>query len=171
VTFKVVVGYLRDVDRLPRDAARLGLPHRCAFVMDTYSPDSVDDTFNAPLYHAMIGMVWGVLRCDRADVFLPNRRSAASLAELETLVHKYTRTEDMPVPEMIMFRGPAPAAFMESQLWALAGGPPVYHDSYTVAVFTSADVSDRLVAGAHDLSTRCEPVQRPLSPKASSKRR
>ena len=156
MTFKVVVGYLPDVDRLPRDVARLGLPHRCAFILDTYSPLSVEMTFNAPLYHAMIGMVWDVLRCDRSELFLPDRQSAGSLAELETLVHEHTRTEDEPAPGLTLFRGSTAVGFMESQPWARVGGPDLYHDSYTVAVFTSEDVSDVFVARAHELSTRCE---------------
>ena len=68
---------------------------------------------------------------------LRSRRAAGSLAELETLVHEHTAV-----------------GYVESQPWANVGGPPLYHDSYTVAVFTSADVSDVFVARAHELSTR-----------------
>jgi len=157
VRFDVVIGYLPNVDRFPRDAERLGLRHRCAFVMHTDSPLHADMVFNVPLYHAMIAMVWAALRCDRAELeFLPSRRTARSLAELETLVLEHTRAEEAPVPELTLFRGSAAVGFVESQPWANVGGPALYHDSYTVAVFTSSDVSDVFVARAHELSTRCE---------------
>ena len=125
--------------------------------MHTDSPLHEDMVFNVALYHAMIAMVWAALHCDRAELsFLRSRRAAGSLAELETLVHEHTRTEEVPVPDLTLFRGPVAVGYVESQPWANVGGPPLYHDSYTVAVFTSADVSDVFVARAHELSTRCE---------------
>ena len=154
--FQVVTGYLASVDRLPRDAERLGLRHRCAFVMHTDSPRHVDMVFNASLYHAMIAMVWAALRCDRAEVFFPFRKTAVSVEELETRAHEHTREADMPVPKLVLFRGSIAVGYMESQPWAIAGGPEPYHDSYTVAVFTGSDVSDVFVAQAHELATRCE---------------
>ena len=56
--------------------------------MHTDSTQPVDMVFNAPLYGAMIAMVWAALRCDRAEVFFPFRETAVSVEELGTLVHE-----------------------------------------------------------------------------------
>jgi hypothetical protein len=152
--FSVVVGYMPNVDRLPRAAKRLGLDHRVAFVMRTDSPYSDGAVFNAPLYHALVVMVWDVLQSDRAEVDW--EIGVSSLAELETLMTEHSGLEDMPLPRLVMFRGPTAVGLLESEPWVHVGGPQPYDDSYNIAVFTSSDVSDLLVARAHEVAQRCE---------------
>jgi hypothetical protein len=149
---------MAKVDSTPEDAWRLRLAHRCAFVMGAHSPGSDDMVFNAPLYHAILTMVWDVLQSDRAEIlgFDEPARRVSSATELEAVVGEQSRVHDEPAPGLTMFRGEAAVAFIESQPWARVGGPEVYHDTYTVAVHTATDVSEILVAHAHELSTRCE---------------
>jgi len=155
--FSIVVGYIPDVDRLSRTARDLALGYRYAFVMSTYSPFSPDMVFDAGLYREIAVSIWDLLGSERAEVVMDYEqpRMADNLADFTARVEEFSLSEDEPVSRIIMYRGSAPVGFLESEPYARVGGPRPYHDSYTVAVYTSSDVSDLLVARGQELAGRC----------------
>jgi hypothetical protein len=138
---RLVLGYVRGVDRLPRQARRLGLVQRSALVLDTYRPDSPDALLDAALYAALVVAVaravaatasWARLEGGGVlDVSAPG----AALVALEAI----PEVERVPFPKVEYRSGAAIVALALHEPYANVGGPEPYHDSHTIAVYTAAD--------------------------------
>ena len=153
-TFKVVVGYVPGVDALPKEAERLGFRFRVAFVLESYRPDRVDCYFDLDLYVALLASVADVLHADGMTGLDRRGREISARCEQESLKSAIERAgaQDEPLTQVhfVLEDREVGAAFSEP--WARAGGPRLYHDSYTVPVFTVVDVSNALVAAARRTS-------------------
>ncbi len=156
--FKIVKGYLPEVDILPSEAKNFGLTHRCAFVIESYRPNCVDMFFDAALYEGLVNIVHKVVGSDKIRIQISKRetREVATAEEFHTLVEEMLSVTKSPFPCLFLLRNSSVVALIHSEPWALLGGPSVYHDSYTLAVFTQSDLSDRLTQDARAYAAEVE---------------
>jgi hypothetical protein len=143
---RLVLGYVRGVDRLPRQARRLGLVRRSALVLDTYRPDSPDALLDSALYAALVVAVaravsaMASLARLEGGAVLDVSAPGAALVALEAI----PEVERVPYPEVEYRSGAAVVALALHEPYANVGGPDPYHDSHTIAVYTAADRSREL---------------------------
>ena len=142
----MVVGYIPRVDALPREARALGFVQRVALALDTFRSDKVDLHFDVDLYAAMLDVIGQVLGSNRMSLRLSSRETAevAGAHDVKRRLEELPELEREPVPTILLKRDGLTVGLVESVLWARVGGPRPYHDSYTMAVYSSQDVAARL---------------------------
>jgi len=138
---------------VPKALASAGMSHRLAVVQETYRPDSVDMYFDLQLWRRLLAF---------AEAFHPDgkisivdrpagkgRHEDPRPADEMTL-SAYAATEegsDDPDPaEYIMVRnGDALVLCIATEFWTQVGGPTPYADSYTYSIFSTQDLSERVM--------------------------
>jgi len=145
-TFRLVYGYLPEIDRLPETAIKLGLRRRVAAVLND------DDVPHSRLY-------W-----DLVEVFVQTLRGDSVTFEIDTDVDTLVFTSVSLMREYVdgrpelggpfnratfYVRGRA-RAFIHVEPWAAAGGPFPYSDSWTFAIYRDTDD----IAGLRDACYR-----------------
>src|ERR1051325_3547494 len=154
-SFKIVVGYFPAVDRLPSVAEKHGLCHPLAFVIESYDPKRPDAFFDSELYVGLVGTVCSVLEADHIRT-MPRETLCRGVTSPDSFRFPDTNAmkkyfEDIPEVEQEPFdylffcNGSTTLGIMVSEPWAHVGGPDLYHDSYTQALFTAEDLSERII--------------------------
>ena len=141
-TIDIVVGYLQDIDGLPRDAGRLALQERIAFVLPQ-RPNSVDCEPDPTAYLDLLRSIEEVLapatircRTDERDVF-------SEYSPQSFLAYVTGMAPPLYEPlDRVQFLGDGRVlGLLVSEPWGRVGGPAPYHDSYVAALFTARDTS------------------------------
>jgi hypothetical protein len=149
--FKIVIGYLPGIDRLPSDLLTLGLVHRFAFVLETFRSDSADIYFDSSLYGKLVNIISNVAPSNSIRV-VPERKEPArevhNAEEICELFNEIPRVRQKPFYRLLFMNDSLVVAVLESEPWAQVGGPLPYHDSYTLSLFTASDLSQELVKAA-----------------------
>jgi hypothetical protein len=142
---KLVVGYL-PYDRLPPEGRRLGLTQRTAFILGSYRSDKVDEYFDTELYAALVDSVRRTVRADKTIVVLSSGESAdvSTGPDFERQLRVLAQNAQLPLSKITCVRGSLPVAMIGSEPYANVGGPPPYHDSYTVPALSREDISEAL---------------------------
>jgi hypothetical protein len=154
-TLTMVVGYIPRVDELPREARDLGFLRRVALALDTCRSNNVDLYFDVDLYTAMLDVIGQALASNQMSLRLRSRETAeaAGALDVKRRLEGVPVLEREPIPTILLKRGDLAVGLVESVLWANVGGPQPYHDSYTMAVYSSEDVAARLESMVR---SRCE---------------
>src|SRR5919106_2716961 len=155
-TMKVVVGYVPGPDDIPRDIRALGLVRRVAFVLDTFRSDKVDMYFDAELYVGLVDAVREITGAERMSAVAPSgeRVEIADSTALAGLLEREPEVEREPLQRIFLYRSNTLVCAIGSEPWAQVGGPELYQDSYTVPVYSSDDLADRLEVAARSVCSR-----------------
>ena len=149
----VIFGYIPKVDRLPRRLKSIGLFRRYAVVMDSYRLGFVDAFFDSELFLAVSESVGGIVH---ADCLRAKRGRIVHVFDfplgLESKGTLRAMLIDEPIDELLYFRGGEVVSAIVSEAWAKVGGPPPYHDSYTMAIYSAIDIANQLEAELEILS-------------------
>ncbi|HEY1269161.1 MAG TPA: hypothetical protein VGH16_18020 [Candidatus Binatia bacterium] len=161
--FKIVSGYLPAIDRWPHHAEKCGFEQRIAFVMESYDPTRPDAFFDSQLYVGLVGAVFHVLGANRIRATtrmlrlgIRNRDREIEFHDADTMGKVFENVPEIekePFDYLFFFKDSTIIGVMVSEPWARVGGPELYHDSYTQALFTAADVSERVITAAEKYST------------------
>jgi hypothetical protein len=153
--FKLVFGYVPRIDRWPAMAKRLALPHRCAFVLDTYKPGNVDMFFDGGLYTEIIRVVWSTVQATAAELIGDDQDRRISCGDdFDGSFRALAPDPVEPLRRVVFEREGRVVAIAESEPWTNVGGPDVYHDSYTIAVFSAADIGAAIESAANAVAAR-----------------
>lgn len=134
-SFRLVCGYLPEIDRLPETAMKLGLPRRVAVVLND------DDVPHSRLY-------W-----DLVEVFVQSLRGDSVTFEIDTDVETMVFTSvslmreyvdgrpklGVPFDRATFYLRGSVQAFIDVEPWAAVGGPFPYSDSWTFAIYRDTD--------------------------------
>jgi hypothetical protein len=143
---RMVVGYVSRVDALPREARALGFASRIALVLDAFRSDKVDLHFDVDLYAALLDVIGQALGSNQMSLRLRSRETveADGALDVKRRLEEFPELMRGPVPTILLKRDGLTVGLVESVLWANVGGPHPYHDSYTMAVYSSEDIAERL---------------------------
>ena len=138
--FRLVSGYLPELDRLPATALRLGLLRRVAAVLnDSAAPHS-------RLYWDLIEAFVESLPADSVTFEIDTDKESLPFASV-SLMRQYV--DGRPQADCVFnratfcLRGRA-HAFIDVEPWAAVGGPSPYSDSWTFAIYRDTDDITRL---------------------------
>ncbi len=134
--FRFVFGYLPEIDRLPTMAEKCGLRCRVAAVLN-YS-----DVPHSPLYWDMVGAFVENLDHD-SIVFEIDTESTplvfTSVREMQDLVESRPTDYGGPFDRATLYLRGKAKAFIDTEAYAMCGGPQPYSDSWTFAIYRETD--------------------------------
>jgi hypothetical protein len=142
-TLCLVSGYHRD-SYPPSRAYDQRLRRRFAVVFETYRRAKVDMYFDADLFLHLIPILCQAIGYDSCTIVLSN---GVCVGTFESLANYYAGCEELdrdPPDRIDLSKDDQLVAIVETEWWALCGGPSPYHDSYTFSFYTGEDRSDEL---------------------------
>lgn len=139
----IIRGFDNYVDP-PRDFRSRRTLHRVAVVLPLMLCDDIRGLLNA--FSEICGIARTALSADKATALLEDGRTLASYDYVK-LINEITinQTEgesfDSLVPiRWMLYRADVLVASLETEFWVSVGGPSPYSDSYTVSIYSEADV-------------------------------
>src|SRR5258706_7754262 len=113
--FRIVIGYVPKIDRLPPDLRRLGLTYRLAFVQDSFCPSRVDSYFDSILYEGLINVVRNAVHADSIRVVLSERstRDVSTSDEFRMPLEGVPETKRDPFRRVLLIRRSSVMAAVE----------------------------------------------------------
>jgi hypothetical protein len=160
---KILTGYLPTIDRLPYQAEKYGFDQRIAFVMESHDPTRPDMFFDSRLYVGLVGVVSNVLEAPHIRATMRQWRPGIRSRERQIEFHDVNamgksfenipEVEQEPFDYLLLCKDSTVLGVIVSEPWARVGGPELYHDSYTQALFTATDVSERVISAVEKYST------------------
>jgi hypothetical protein len=157
--FRLVTGYLPEIDRLPDVAAQLGLLRRVALVLND------DDAPHSPLYWDLVKAMTESVAADGGTFEIDTDRDPLvfdSLVAMREHVAGHPET-GRPFNRAVFCRGGRATAFINVEPWAAVGGPFPYSDSWTFAIYRETDDARTLRDACHRVCARHGlPVQEEL---------
>lgn len=126
--------YVRVPHALTKDIAW----YRTAIVMH---PLSGEESLDVSLFADLLDLLTRVIEHDEVQAVFDDQ-TVNSISEAVDLMHQ---DEEIGPPSDVFLRhrGETVAA-VNTELWALLGGPPPYHDSYTVSLYSRRNCFDEL---------------------------
>jgi hypothetical protein len=141
----IVKGYHDFIEPYPF-AIEHGMPHRLAYVLSSYRADKVDMYFDATLFCELMLGLEELFAPDNTQIHMLEGKVLRNVASMKKAILALPEIDQEP-PESIVFRtGETIMACVQTEFWTQYGGPCPYHDSYTAAIYTGTDVSERLIA-------------------------
>lgn len=142
-----VVGYIADVDELPRDVEKLRLPRRIAMIMDSSSPSSPETVFDQETYERFVRCVIDLVKPEAMIVRDEgNETTVHSIDETRQLQLRRPMEEREPFERIVLLKDGKAVAMIGSEPWANIGGPQPYNDDFVVPLFTAEDVSQQILS-------------------------
>lgn len=138
-SFALVFGYLRDIDRLPRLAARNRLNQRVAFALDSAREASPDMFFDRELF--LLLLEWTVADLSFDSLRLVRREEKPiAFASWEEFANKFRQldTSDPHLESVEFALAGSLVALGEMTCFTAVGGPHPYHDTYTFSLHLSS---------------------------------
>ncbi len=143
-TFRLIVGYLPEVDFLddvPARARQSDLRFRFAVALDTFRPDSDGMYFDADLALALISAMSECISCDRVE-FVLDRRQPHIVGSFENLLRYYeSKVDPVPFDEAAFYRDGRLACSVHTEPYDAVGGPWPYSDTVTFSFYSDGDCS------------------------------
>jgi len=157
IRFREGIDAVTDV---PREASENNLSCRFAVIQETYRPDMVDMYFDEALCRQVLDFARGFAESGIVEVIDagPPRQSKKRLASwlgrnrcteraqsIDEFLHGWLLMppEDREPPRRVVVRNDGQVILcIATEFWALVGGPPEYHDSYTYSVFSRESLSE-----------------------------
>lgn len=152
-TLKLVSGYDPDAILPPEEIFKYRLPYRFAIVQ----PDKIDMFFDVDLFLALLRALSGRISHDRLEFhflegkwlnrcwFMPERWKRTVFSTFEAIEKFYQSAEGRykdPPEQIFWFKQAKVVAMGDSEPWFKTGGPTLYHDSYTISLYTEEDHAD-----------------------------
>lgn len=128
----------------PADAFELGLRHRFAVVLNTYRRDKADMYFDSSLYLLLVRTVCQAIGYDCVTIRMIEGVRFHSFDDLARQYADLEELEQKPPARIDMYKSGQLVGVVETELWAMVGGPSPYHDSYTLSFYTHGDRSPEL---------------------------
>lgn len=129
----------------PPDAAyEAGLRFRFAVVFDTAPHDTVDMYFDSNLFLQLLPSVCEAIGFNTIDIRMNDGQHLSSFGALGRLYATLNEGDREPPSWMELRCGDELSGIVEAELWKNVGGPPPYHDSYTMSCYTRLDQSAEL---------------------------
>lgn len=154
-TLKLVRG-LHPETPVPTAAQLCGWTHRTAVVIDSYVPGLADMYFDSALFLRFLQRIDDLIAGTSRHITVIDPRSGQSrelmsVAELQDFYHDLPEDErDLP-QDIFWFDDVVPVAGGFAENWDMVGGPEIYHDSFTLSVFTKKDIFPALAAAAGEI--------------------
>ncbi len=121
----------------PPVAYEAGLHERFAVVMDMVLSRVGDGLFDTELFLRIMAAIIGAIKHDSLSIVIDSHNEVGSLSELTDWYDSRDRLDHEPPFEMYLRQGAQLVAMTETEFWAKIGGPDIYHDSYTLSVYTA----------------------------------
>lgn len=138
--FRLVSGYVPEIDRLPRTALDLQLQRRVAAVLND------DNAPHSRLYWDLIEAIVESLRADSVTFEIDTDKESLPFTSVP-LMREYVDSRPQlgrPFNRATLYLGGRAHAFIDVEPWAACGGPFPYHDSWTFAIYRDTDDITRL---------------------------
>lgn len=150
--FRFVLGYLPEIDCVPKTAATLGLSCRVAAVLNC------PDVPRSALYWDMLGAFVGSLQHDSIafeididhdsitfEIGAGNVRLVfTSVDAMREYVERRPEKFGRPFNRAALLLHNEVTAIIDTEPWAMGGGPQPYSDSWTFAIYRETDEASRL---------------------------
>lgn len=156
ISVKLVTGYIKWIDVQPPDISRFAWNGRLAFAQDSYHPSSADMLFDEDLYLAVLQALHhfvGARKC----ILMPESNSVievTEIAEIDALLLRLPEYERVPFQRILFEREGKILAACGSELYAEAGGPEPYRDTFCVPIYMSVEEISRFQPIVLDLCRR-----------------
>lgn len=134
--FRLVLGYLPCIDRVPVAAAKLGLQRRVALVLND------DDVPHSQVYWDLVEAFLESLVPDSVIFEIDSANGPLAFASVSLMrEHVEGRKPEFggPFNRARFFQRGKANAFIDVEPWAAVGGPSPYSDSWTFAVYRDTD--------------------------------
>jgi hypothetical protein len=138
--FRLVSGYLPEIDRLPETARKLRLLCRVAAMLND------GDAPHSALYWDLVEAFVESLPADSVTFEIDTDKETLSFTSVSSMRQYADRRPELGRPferATFFFRGRA-TAFIDVEPWAAQGGPEPYHDSWTFAIYRETEDMMRL---------------------------
>lgn len=145
----------------PAVVKRAGLTVRFAVVQQTYVEGCADMYFDAPLWRALAQFVRSYAGEGGAQVTTDGRTGLPLDRFLEDW-EMIAADEREPPPVLTAFSDGRAVLCMVTEYWAHVGGPALYHDSYTYALYAAQDVGEDVLAALARAPARARWAVAPL---------
>lgn len=149
----ISVRFVRGYDQwshVPREFAQPTLTHRFAVVQETYVEGCADMFFDEPLWRALAEFV-RVKNSGAVLVLRENQeREPVGLDAFFEELDAAEPDEKEPPPIIQSVAEGVVLMQMVTTYWTRAGGPDLYHDSYTYSLYSGRDISAELTAFLSD---------------------
>jgi hypothetical protein len=137
-TVGLVVGYLFDVDQANAEAQRLQLSARFSLILNAYASDEVGKSFDLELLASLLVRVLGWVGVDSLSVTTDDAQTL-SFPSVEALRQYYQGlpAETEPFALLRALEHDRVKCLVETEPYALAGGPMPYHDQWVFAFYVA----------------------------------
>lgn len=153
----LINGYLRS-DSRPRIAKLANLGSRVA--VSTTSEDGIDAELDRGLYRDILRVALAVLEGDSIRIERNRKSEAISVANIDAnQVCDWIEGNDEPASAIEFLDKGIVGGVLVTEFWVNVGGPDPYHDSYTFALYSSAN---ECAAFAFKLRELCGILGRPV---------
>lgn len=146
----IVKGY-HDFIQPPEIVYDKKLFSRVAIVLSTYRHDKKYSYFDAELFFELISKIRNLFSSCQLNIYFTDECFLNSIDSMKERVLSESE-EDRNPPRSIIFRiNESVCCVIDLEFWVNVGGPLPYHDSYTIAVYTSNDISEQLIVICNDV--------------------
>jgi hypothetical protein len=165
--FRLVSGYLPEIDQLPETALRLGLLRRVAAVLND------GDVPRSRLYWDLVEAFVDSLGAESVTFEIDTDRATLPFTSISLLRQYVDGRSDIGVPfsRATLYSRGRVQAFIDTEFWATCGGPFPYHDSWTFAIYRDTDELTQIRDACYRACMRhgipiCEEIRGVMAPVA-----
>lgn len=132
----IIAGYLDHIDQDCTEARKSGLDQRLAIVLDTFNPESGELYLDMEMLTSILGEVVLTFHFDEIVMFIESRKHTFYTFEDCLLqLRKNHANGELPFECLHLLSGQDMNCYAELVDYAAVGGPPPYHDSYTLVFY------------------------------------
>jgi len=140
----LVKGYQKNIYP-PNDAYAANLRYRFAVVLNTNYPTIDGSHFEVEYYFDLLDTCLSEIGYEKLLVNLDNNNEYASTKIVKENILNMPEEDREPPLRIWLYSNDEKFGLIETEFWVKCGGPFPYHDSYTLAIYTQKDVSDKIV--------------------------
>jgi hypothetical protein len=104
--------------------------------MDELVSSAGDGLFDSALFLAIVDALVQAIKHDSFVIEIDDRNRLHSMRELTEWYARQDEIDREPPIQMTLWQGAKLVSLVETEWWAKVGGPPIYHDSYTISFYT-----------------------------------
>lgn len=133
---------------MPRKAKKLGLLERFAVVQNTSRPDKTFMYFDSDIALKLLEGLEQILDVEARVIH--NNKEMDTRALTTSYDGEKDAEERDPFERATFYQNNQLVCLIVSENWTAIGGPKIYHDSVTLSVYSSADISEKLLVKLSD---------------------